>query len=201
MRYVVRLLLISIVAAGVFGCSAKDVATADVIPSGTLLKVTLIDGINSDTSSDGDTFLASLAESVVIRGTTVLAIGTIVSGLVIDSAGSDLAKGNARIRFTLTGVTQGDHTVSITTNTFSATSTATGKHDLEIVAGGSGQGEEAGETGRLFTGDNGAGFGFAAEGKEIHYGPETRLNFTLKKPVQFQIHSGSSPDKLTAVSN
>src|SRR6185436_16913847 len=51
-----------------------------VIPSGTMLKVFLIDAIDSDTSSPGDRFLASLAESVVINGTTLLSRGTKIRG-------------------------------------------------------------------------------------------------------------------------
>ena len=48
--------------------AVRDGRTTVVIPSGTVLKVSLIDALNSDTSSAGDRFLASLAEPVVING-------------------------------------------------------------------------------------------------------------------------------------
>lgn len=170
MRRVIGILLISILAFGTFGCFAEATAKAAVIPSRTLLKVILIDGLNSDTSSVGDTFLASLAESVVIGGITVLEKRTMLLGLVSESSKSGTMKEDARIRFTLTSLAQGDQSVPITTNTFTATSTYSGKVDSEIVGGG-------------------AGFGFAGTGKEIHYGPETRLNFTLERSVQLQIEN------------
>jgi hypothetical protein len=200
MENVIRILLISILAAGAFGCSAETTEKAADIPSRTLLKVTLIDGLSSDTSSVGDTFIARLAESVVISGATVLEEGTILSGLVSESVESGVTKEDASIRFTLTGITQGDHTVPIVTNTFSATSVSR-KQDSEMVAGSAGVGDELGRTEHLSLGNGRAGFAFAATGKGIHYGPETRLNFTLKEPVLFQIHAGSSLNKSTTVSN
>jgi hypothetical protein len=163
--------------------------------------VNLIDGLNSDTSSAGDTFMASLAESVVISGATVLEKGTILSGLVSESVGSGVMKEDATIGFTLTGITQGDHTVPIVTNTFSVTSVARGQKDSEIVSGRAGIGDELGQTVHLSLRNGGVGFAFAAAGREIHYGPDTRLNFTLKEPVRFQILAGSSLIKSTAVSN
>jgi hypothetical protein len=89
-----------------------------VIPSRTLMKVILVDGLNSGTSSVGDTFLASLAEPIVINGTTVLGSGTILSGVVLDSASSYLMKGTAEIAFALNGIVQGGSTVLIATTIF-----------------------------------------------------------------------------------
>ena len=89
---------------GVFGCAAESsekaaanarikTATAVVekatvratkarivIPAGTLLKVSLIDPLSTETNSAGDHFLASLTESVVLDGTTILQKGTKVRG-------------------------------------------------------------------------------------------------------------------------
>jgi hypothetical protein len=201
MKDVIRILLISILTAGAVGCSA-DTTTKDAdIASRTLLKVTLIDGLNSDTSSVGDTFMARLAESIVISGATVLEKGTILSGLVSESAESGVLKEDATIGFTLTGITQGDHTIPIVTNTFSATSIAGGKQGSEIVSGRAGIGDEPGRTELVSLRNGGVGFAFAATGREIHYGPETRLNFTLKEPVRFQILADTSLIKSSAVSN
>jgi len=112
-----------------------------VIPSGTILKVFLIDAIDSKTSSPGDHFLASLAESVVIKGVTVLPRGTRVRGRVIHAEGAGKeVKGHALIHLDLTDIVPGNsRAVAITTKVF--------------------------------------------EEHEIHYDPETRLDFTLTSPV------------------
>jgi hypothetical protein len=48
-----------------------------MIPSGTILRVLLIDGLSTDTNSAGDHFLASLSESIVVDGSTIVPKGTI----------------------------------------------------------------------------------------------------------------------------
>jgi hypothetical protein len=140
-----------------------------VIPSGTVLKVSLIDALDSDTSSPGDRFLASLAESVVVNGATLLPKGTKVRGRVIDADGSGRVKGRAAIRLALTDI------------------------NAEIIAGGAGVGAVIGAItggktgagiGAVTGGGAGTGVVLATKGKEIHYGPETRLNFTLTNSVE-----------------
>ena len=187
MGNLIRFVLICSLSVGVFGCSrvaasVYPVATGVVIPSRTLMKISLIDGLNSETSTVGDTFLARLAEPIVIDGTTVLESGTILSGVVLDSAGSYLMKGTARIAFALTGIVHGGSTVLIATNTFSVKAASTSRPDTEVV------------------GDV-AGFAFGGEGMEIHYGPETRLNFTLRDPVELKFGALQSPVISNRVSN
>src|SRR5439155_26223025 len=46
------------------------------IPAGTKLRVALLDGVSSDKSRSGDSFMASLTEPIVANGKTVLATGT-----------------------------------------------------------------------------------------------------------------------------
>jgi hypothetical protein len=186
MGNLIRFVLISSLAVGVFGCSRKaavyPVAMGVVIPSRTLIKVILIDGLNSETSSVGDTFLASLAEPIVINGTTVLESGTILSGIVLDSAGSYLMNRTARIAFALTGIVHGGSTVVIATKPFSVEAASTSQPDTEVVG-------------------DGAGFAFGGKGLEIDYGPETRLNFTLRDPVGLNIVAPQPPDRSNLVSN
>jgi hypothetical protein len=164
-----------------------------VIPSGTVLKVSLIDALDSDTSSPGDRFLASLAESVVVNGATLLPKGTKVRGRVIDADGSGRVKGRAAIRLALTDIMHGDSMVAIMTETFAATADSTQTRDAEIIAGGAGVGAVIGAItggktgagiGAVTGGGAGTGVVLATKGKEIHYGPETRLNFTLTNSVE-----------------
>jgi hypothetical protein len=163
------------------------------IPSGTLLTVLLIDGLGSDTNTAGDRFLASLAAPVVVDGSTLLAKGTKVRGRVIGVEDSGRVKGLASIRLTLTDIMQGNKTIAITTDTFSATAESSTQRDAAIVAGGAGVGAVIGAVtggkkgagiGAISGGGAGTGVVLATKGNEIRYAPETRLSFTLANSVQ-----------------
>ena len=173
--------------------AVRDGTTRVVIPSGTVLKVSLIDALNSDTSSAGERFRASLAESVVINGATLVQKGTTVWGRVIEAEGSGRVKGRASIRLALTDIMQNDRMVAITTETFAATAESSTTRDAEIIAGGAGVGAVIGAiaggakgagVGAATGGGAGTGVVLATKGKEIRYGPESRLNFTLTNSVE-----------------
>jgi len=163
------------------------------IPSGTVLKVLLIDGLGSDTNSAGDRFLASLAEPVVVDGNTLLPKGMKVRGRVIDVEDSGRVKGQASIRLTLTDIMQGNRTIAITTDTFTASADSTTKRDAGIIAGSAGVGAAIGAItggkkgagiGAIAGGGAGTGVVLATKGKEIRYPAETGLSFTLANSVQ-----------------
>ena len=173
--------------------AVKPLKAKLVIPSGTKLSVALIDLLDTDKNSAGDHFLASLAESVVIDGTTVLEKGTKVRGYVVEVEDSGRVKGLASIRLVLTDIMQGNKMVPITTDTFAATADSTQSRDAEIIAGSAGVGAVIGAiaggkkgaaVGAIAGGGAGTGVVLGTKGKEIHYGPETRLNFTLANSVQ-----------------
>ena len=173
--------------------AVKPLKAKLVIPSGTKLSVALIDLLDTDKNSAGDHFLASLAESVVIDGATVLEKGTKVRGYVVEVEDSGRVKGLASIRLVLTDIMQGTRMVAITTETFAATADSTQSRDAEIIAGSAGVGAVIGAIaggkkgaaiGAVTGGGAGTGVVLGTKGKEIHYGPETRLNFTLANSVQ-----------------
>jgi hypothetical protein len=185
MKTLVKLVLISTLVAGAFGCTSEssEKAAADtrvdtskpdtrlktttprtapvasvkpVIPSGTVLNVLLIDGLATDKNSAGDRFIASLAEPVVVDGRTLLPQGTKIQGRVVGVEGSGRVKGRASIRLALTDIMQGSNAVSITTETFAATAESTTTRDAEIIAGGAGVGAVIGA---IAGGGKGAGVG------------------------------------------
>jgi len=175
--------------------AAKAAAVKEklMIPSGTVLKVLLIDGLNSDTNSAGDRFLASLAEPVVVDGITLLPKGMKVRGHVIEVEDSGRVKGQASIRLALTDIMQGNRTIAITTDTFTATADSSTARDAGIIAGGAGVGAAIGAIaggkkgagiGAIVGGSAGTGTVLATKGKEIRYPPETGLSFTLANSVQ-----------------
>jgi hypothetical protein len=114
--------------------AAKAAAVKEklMIPSGTILRVLLIDALSTDKNSAGDHFLASLAESIGVDGSTILPKGTKVRGRVIGVEDSGRVKGLASIRLVLTDIMQGNRTVAITTNTFAATADSSTTRDAEL---------------------------------------------------------------------
>jgi hypothetical protein len=164
------------------------------IPAGTRFRVALIDGVSSNQSSAGDQFMASLTSPVVIDGKTVLAKGTKVRGRVVDANESGRVKGRASIQLKLTDIVRNNaKDLAISTKTFSAVAEPTKKRDAAIIGGGAGLGAAIGAIagggkgaaiGAAVGGGAGTGTVLATKGKEIHYGPETRLTFTLAQPVE-----------------
>jgi len=163
------------------------------IPSGTRLRVALIDGVSTTKSSPGDEFMASLAEPVTIEGKTVLEKGLKVRGRVTDVQESGRVKGRASLKLVLTEIVRNNQTIEIRTNPFTAVAESTKKRDAAIIGGGAGVGAAIGgitgggkgaAVGALIGGGAGTGTVLATKGKELHYPPETRLNFTLSSDVE-----------------
>jgi hypothetical protein len=176
---------------------ARDVAAEPTvqrieIPSGTVLKVSLIDALDSGTNSTGDHFLTRLSESIVLNGETVLERGTTIRGRVVEVEGAGRVTGLATIRFTLTDIVQDDELIPITTGVFAASSDSTQTRDAKVIAGttavGAAIGVITGGTKGLGIGAaTGAGAGtgvvLATRGDEVRYSPETRFDFTLTNSV------------------
>jgi hypothetical protein len=163
------------------------------VPAGTRLRVALIDGVSTTKSSPGDEFMASLSEPVIVDGKTVFDKGTKVRGRVTDVRESGRVKGRASIQLTLTGIVRDGNDIAIATKPYTAVAEATKKRDAGIVAGGAGIGAAIGAltgggkgaaVGAAIGGGAGTGTVLATKGKEIHYGPETRINFTLANALE-----------------
>jgi len=174
--------------------TTQPVAQKTTIPEGTKLRVALIDTVSSDKNRSGDQFQASLVEPVVVDGKTVLEKGTKVRGRVLDAKESGRVKGRATVELTLTQVVLKDgKTFDVSTKPYTAVAAATKKRDAAIIGGGAGLGAAIGAlagggkgalVGAAVGGGAGTGTVLATKGKEIHYAPETRLQFTLASPVE-----------------
>jgi hypothetical protein len=173
--------------------SAAARPTTITIPAGSRLRVALSDGVSTTKSEPGDPFSAHLVEPVVIDGETVLEKGTKVSGRVVDAQESGRVKGRASLKLVLTTVVRSGNTIKIETKPYVAVAEATKGRDAALIGGGAGVGAAIGA---IAGGGKGAGIGalvgggagtvtvLATKGKDLHYPPETRLNFTLASPVQ-----------------
>ena len=197
MRRILYIFFIAALAGSLNGCS-KDPSTTNadstgkswglfdnvkpepkvVIPAGTHFRIALIDAVSSDKSRPGDSFMASLAEPIVVDGKTVLEKGTRVQGRVVDAKESGRVNGKS---------------LSISTKPYRAVAESTKKRDAAIIGGGAGVGAAIGAiagggkgalVGAAIGGGAGTGTVLATKGKEIHYSPETRIPFILANSVE-----------------
>jgi hypothetical protein len=170
------------------------------IPAGTVLTVTMIDSVGTDTNKVGDTFVASVAEPVVVNGKTALAKGTKVQGRIeaLDEPGR--VKGKAAISLVLTQVNT-EAPRAIATHPFSAEADAGTKKDALKVGGGAALGAlvgaiAGGKKGAAVGAAVGGGAGTAAvlgtKGNQIKIDSETKVNFVLKNDVDVELKKSTS---------
>jgi len=168
-------------------------APKTTIPAGTLLHIRLIDGVSASKSEAGSSFNASLADAVVVNGKTVLEAGSPVVGRVVDAKESGRVKGRASLSLVLTSVTHHGKSVPLETQTYVGVAKSTKKRDAGIIGGAAGVGAVIGAIagggkgaakGAAVGGGGGTGVVLATRGEDVHYPPETRLNFVLSKVTE-----------------
>ena len=165
-------------------------------PAGTVLNVILLDALSSDANQPGDSFAATLAAPLVVDGTTVLEKGAKVQGRVVDAEEAGKVKGRASMRLALIGITHGGKVIPIVTKPYVVEAESTKKRDAEIIGGAAGIGAAIGAIagggkGALIGAGVGGGAGtgtvLATKGKKVEFKPESKLTFTLEKPVEIQV--------------
>ena len=158
------------------------------VPSGTALVVQLSQTLSSKDNNVGDPFSGSLAQSVRVKGVTVLRAGTPVSGTVIAAKGQGRFKGQGDLGVELNRV--GPY--SVTTQAYEKTVSGKGKRSAAMIGGGGGGGAligglAGGGKGALIGGLVGAGagtVGAAVTGnKAVSIPAESVVTFTLSSPV------------------
>jgi hypothetical protein len=164
------------------------------VPAGTKLRIALLDPVSSDKSDAGDQFLATLTEPVVVGGKAVFPKGTKVRGRVVDANQSGRVKGRAMLELTLTQIFDAEgKPITISTKPYMAVAEPTKKRDAAIIGGGAGLGAAVGAIagggkgaaiGAAVGGGAGTGTVLATKGKEIRYGREYPLSFTLANSIK-----------------
>jgi hypothetical protein len=163
------------------------------VPQGTALTVILTDPISSGKNKAGDTFTATLANPLVVNGDTVFPRGTTVKGRVVEAEESGRIKGKASIELALTSIVSGGKTYAISTRTFSEEAESTKKRDAGVIAGAGAVGAAIGALagggkgalkGAVIGGGAGTGAVLATKGKEVEFPSESKLTFSLTKPVE-----------------
>jgi hypothetical protein len=192
--------------AGRTSASAATSAVSDVaaawrevtIPAGTALPLVLDTGVGSDISRVEQPVQAHLARAVVVRGATVLAQGSTVSGVVTDAVRSGKVKGRAHVavRFTSLAPRGVDERYRIRTAAVGRTAPATKKKDAitigapaagGAVIGGIIGGKKGAAIGTAVGGGGGTAAVLTTRGKEVHMGRGSIVTVRLTEPVTIKV--------------
>jgi len=167
----------------------KDVT----IPAGTAISVKVLNALASDTSKVEDAVKGSVAKPVVISDTTVLPVGTQLSGVVTDASASGRVKGRASLAFRFDHIVVDDETMRIQT----AKVTSEAAKDTKSDAKKGGLGAAAGAiVGGIAGGGKGAAIGavaggagtvMATKGNEVTVPAGTVVSVLLQTPLTVSV--------------
>ncbi|HTW43911.1 MAG TPA: hypothetical protein VMD58_00065 [Acidobacteriaceae bacterium] len=166
-----------------------------VIPAGFHISVTVQQALGSRISQPGDTFAATVARPIVVRGVTAIRAGAPVSGTVVDAKRLGRFKGGAFLELRLDTVRADGRTYQISTSSLERAEKGKGKRSAGFIGGGAGLGAiigglAGGGKGAVIGGLAGAGAGTAGAGltgnREIVIPAESTLTFRLERPITVQ---------------
>ena len=173
--------------------SAPAPKPVTVIPAGTHLVVTLTQALSSKTSQEGDSFSATVAEPVVVRGVTLIRAGSPASGTVTDAKAQGKFKGQGELAVRLDTIRAEGRSYQIASSTVERVEQGKGKRTAVVTGGGAGLGGligglAGGGKGLLIGGLAGAGAGAAGSAftgnKAIVIPAESRLTFRVEREVR-----------------
>jgi hypothetical protein len=172
------------------------------IPSGTTFAVRLVDPIDSETATQGQTFHATLNSPLAADGTTGIPTGYTVEGHVVTVQSAGKFAGQSSLVLQMDRISAGRNYYNIQTDQWKKQGSSRGKNTAEKVGGGAGIGAIIGA---IAGGGKGAAIGAAAGGgvgagaqavthsQQIKLPSETVLNFTLQAPLSV-IPTTQGPD-------
>jgi hypothetical protein len=163
------------------------------IPAGTVLKVRMIDSVDSEVSQLGQTFQASLDEPITgAGGETLVSRGADIVAKLVEDRQSGKISGKTELTLDLVSIRIGDRMVDLNTEEVTTSSESRTGKSAKVIGGtaalgailggifGGGKGAAIGAT-------TGAGAGTAVQvmtkGQRVRIPAETRLSFTLQNAV------------------
>jgi hypothetical protein len=163
------------------------------LPAGTNLVIRMIDGVDSERNSVGQTFAASLDEPVVIDGKTVIPRGSDVVVKLVDAKESGKLTGRTTLTLDLMSLKVNGRMVDVNTETVTEESSSRGSRTAKVAGGTAVLGTiigaiAGGGKGAAIGLGSGAAVGAGAEiltkGQRVKIPSETRLTFVLENAVR-----------------
>jgi len=162
------------------------------IPSGTTFAVRLVDAIDSETATQGQTFHATLNSPFAVDGETAIPAGYTVEGHVVTVQSAGKFAGQSLLVLQLDRISAAGKYYNIQTDQYKKQGSSRGKNTVEKVGAGAGIGAIIGAIagggkgaaiGAAAGGGLGAGAQAVTHGQQIKLPSETVLNFTLQAPL------------------
>lgn len=161
------------------------------VPSGTRITVRMIEPVDSDRSSAGQTFRASLDEPVVVNGQTLIPSGADAMVRVVDIRQGGRIRGSEEVSLQLSEIRVGGRSYPVNTDYAEAASSARGSQSAKVIGGTAVVGAiiggiAGGGSGAAIGAASGAAAGTgiqAVRGQRVRIESEARLDFTLAQPL------------------
>jgi len=172
--------------------SSAPASLGVTIPSGTTLTVRMIDPVDSSVNQVGETFRASLDEPLVVGNRTIASRGANVTTKLVTVEEAGRISGRSQLALVLYDITINGRKYEITTEEVSQQGASRGTQSAQRIGGlaaiGAVIGAIAGGGGGAARGAAaGAGAGTAVQvlthGENVQIPAETRLEFTLARPL------------------
>ncbi|MEO8097723.1 MAG: hypothetical protein ABI811_08470 [Acidobacteriota bacterium] len=212
MRFVTGFTILTLAAlsVGLTGCSTAPESTAEakspgvvetikravtpsvIVEQGTRLKIRTSDSVSTKTSFDGETFMGTLMEPVLVAGNEVIPKGTPAQFIVVHTDEGGRVKGVASLSVRVAKLTINGRAVSVESSIVVRNAPASKKNDAVKIGVGAGIGAAIGA---LAGGGQGAGIGaasggaagtgvvLATHGKPAVIAAESVLTFRLTAPL------------------
>ena len=161
--------------------------------AGTRLVVRMIDAVDSEHASLGQTFRGSMEEPVFLNGQPVIPRGADVMLRLVDAKESGKLAGRSTLTLSLQSVLVNGRMMDVNTQSFTVASSSRGARTAKMGLGGAGVGAAIGA---IAGGGKGAAIGAGAggaagvgvevltRGQRVRIPSETRLSFTLDTSVR-----------------
>ena len=162
------------------------------LSAGTNLVIRMIDAVDSEKASVGQTFRASMDEPVLVNGDTVIPRGADVVVKLVDSKDSGKLTGRAELALSLQSIMVNGRLVDINTQTVTRESGSRGADTAKkagvgavigTIIGAAAGGGKGAAIGAGAGAAAGTGVQMATKGEKVHVPSETRLTFVLDSPV------------------
>lgn len=162
------------------------------VPTGAKVVIRMIDSINSEQNKIGETFVATLAEPIILDGIEVVPKNADVRGRIANIEEAGRVAGSAQLGLELTQIIVNGIPYSITTSEYQEVGEARGSQTAKRAGGGAAIGAiigaiAGGGKGAAIGAGVGAGGATAVQvmtkGEKLNIPSETKLEFTLRAPL------------------
>ena len=172
--------------------AAPSAREAVSLPVGTVITVQMIDSIDSDVTQEGEKFLASLDDPLVVDERIVVERGADVTVQVVRVEQSGKFAGRDEVALKLFDITMGGNKYAVASSYAEVASGSRGERTAKVVGGTAALGAiigaiAGGGKGAAIGATAGAGAGAAVQaatrGQRVQIPSESRLDFTLTQPL------------------